>query len=144
MTTNPHSVPSKEWEDILEKGDMFRHLRWVFRWLPHNPRCELCLAPFAGIGGTMVRTFKGIKPSALNPHYCNDCELVSEDHPGGAEADVALLFADIRGSTTLAETMEPAERRRIWRGVVAACEELADEFLDVLDKDRLPARLEPL
>lgn len=42
------------------------------------------------------------------------------------------------------ETMEPAERRRIWRGVVAACEELADEFLDVLDKDRLPARLEPL
>ena len=57
----------------------------------------------------MVRTFKGIKPSALNPRYCNDCELVSEDHPGGAEADVALLFADIRGSTTLAETMEPAD-----------------------------------
>ncbi|MDH3606368.1 MAG: adenylate/guanylate cyclase domain-containing protein [Acidimicrobiia bacterium] len=56
----------------------------------------------------MVRTFKGIKPSTLNPHFCNDCELVSEDHPGGAEADVALLFADIRGSTSLAETMEPA------------------------------------
>jgi adenylate cyclase len=57
----------------------------------------------------MVRTFKGIKPSALNPHYCNDCELVTDHHPGGAEADVALLFADIRGSTALAETMEPAD-----------------------------------
>jgi adenylate cyclase len=57
----------------------------------------------------MVRTVKGIRPSALNPRYCNDCELVSEDHPGGAEVDAALLFADIRGSTTLAETMEPAE-----------------------------------
>ena len=109
MTTNPRPVPSKEWEDILERGDNFRHLRWLFRWLPHDPRCELCLAPFAGIGGTMVRTFKGIKPSTLNPHYCNDCELVSKDHPGGAEADVALLFADIRGSTALAETMEPAD-----------------------------------
>lgn len=42
------------------------------------------------------------------------------------------------------ESMEPAHRRRIWRGVVAACEELADELLDVLDKDRLAARLEPL
>jgi len=109
MSTNPRPIPSKEWEDILERGDHFRHLRWLFRWLPNDPRCELCLAPFAGIGGSMVRTFKGIKPSALNPHYCNDCELVSEDHPGGAEADVALLFADIRGSTTLAETMEPAD-----------------------------------
>lgn len=109
MATDPHPIPSKDWEDILEKGDHFRHLRWLFRWLPHAPRCELCLAPFAGIGGTMVRAFKGIKPSTLNPRYCNDCELVSEDHPGGAEVDVALLFADIRGSTTLAETMEPAD-----------------------------------
>lgn len=109
MTTNPPPIPSKEWEDIMEKGDNFRHLRWLFRWLPHDPRCELCLAPFAGIGGTMVRAFKGIKPSTLNPRYCNDCELVSEDHPGGAQVDVALLFADIRGSTTLAETMEPAD-----------------------------------
>jgi hypothetical protein len=42
------------------------------------------------------------------------------------------------------EIMEPAHRRKVWRGVVAACEELADELLDVLDKDQLPARLEPL
>lgn len=109
MTTNPPPNPSKEWEDILDKGDYFRHLRWLFRWLPRNPRCELCLAPFAGIGGSLVRAVKGIKPSALNPRYCNDCELVSENHPGGAEAEVALLFADIRGSTTLAETMDPTE-----------------------------------
>ena len=109
MTTNSHPSPSQEWEDILEHGDNFRHLRWFFRWLPTDPRCELCLAPFAGIGGWLVRTFKGIKPSTLNPHFCNDCELVSEDHPGGAVADVALLFPDFRGSTSLAETMEPAE-----------------------------------
>lgn len=108
MTTNSQPLPSQEWEDILENGDNFRHLRWLFRWLPNDPRCELCLAPFAGIGGYTVRKLKGIKPSVMNPRYCNDCELVSEEHPGGAEADVALLFADIRGSTSLAETMGPA------------------------------------
>ena len=42
------------------------------------------------------------------------------------------------------QTMDPAARRKAWRSVVAACEELADELLDVLDKGQLPARLEPL
>jgi len=36
------------------------------------------------------------------------------------------------------------ERERNWRQAVALCRELADEFLDVLEHDRLPARLEPL
>jgi hypothetical protein len=38
----------------------------------------------------------------------------------------------------------PAERVRIWREVVAACEELAEEFHEVLEKDQLAARLLPL
>ena len=42
------------------------------------------------------------------------------------------------------QTMEPAARRKAWRRVVAACEELADELLDVLDRQQLPARLQPL
>ena len=39
---------------------------------------------------------------------------------------------------------EPAERVRIWKQCVAACEALADEFLEVMEKDQLAARLEPL
>jgi hypothetical protein len=42
------------------------------------------------------------------------------------------------------QTMEPAYRRKVWRNVVAACEALADELLDVIDRQQLPARLEPL
>ena len=38
----------------------------------------------------------------------------------------------------------PAERVRIWRQCVAACRELADEFLEVIEKDQLAARLEAL
>ena len=39
---------------------------------------------------------------------------------------------------------EPAERVRNWKKCVAACGALADEFLEVLEKDQLAARLEPL
>jgi hypothetical protein len=38
----------------------------------------------------------------------------------------------------------PAERIRIWRTVVAACEEMADEFNEVLQQDQLAARLKLL
>ena len=39
---------------------------------------------------------------------------------------------------------EPAERVRIWKQCVAACEAMADEFREVIEKDQLAARLEPL
>ena len=38
----------------------------------------------------------------------------------------------------------PAERVRIWKQCVAACQALADELLEVIEKDQLAARLEPL
>jgi len=41
-------------------------------------------------------------------------------------------------------TMSPDARVATWRAVVKACERLADELNDVLDKGLLPARLEPL
>ena len=39
--------------------------------------------------------------------------------------------------------LPPAERARVWRGVVDACRELADELREVLEKDRLPDRIRP-
>ena len=41
-------------------------------------------------------------------------------------------------------TMSPDLRVKAWRSAVAACERLAEELNDVLDKDQLPARLERL
>lgn len=38
----------------------------------------------------------------------------------------------------------PLQRKRMWRDAVEQCRRLADEFNDVLDKDQLAARLEPL
>lgn len=39
---------------------------------------------------------------------------------------------------------KPADRVRGWQQCIADCERLADEFLEVMEKDQLAARLEPL
>ena len=40
--------------------------------------------------------------------------------------------------------LAPADRVRVWRGVVAACRELADELHEVLEREQLAERLQPL
>ncbi len=48
---------------------------------------------------------------AKNPKYCGNCfDVLSRMH-GGAEIEASFLFADVRGSTTLAERISPTEFR---------------------------------
>jgi adenylate cyclase len=108
MTPESDRITSPEWQRILERGTHFWHRRRWYRRLPTDPRCELCKAPFAGVGGTALRLTRGLRPSTLNPRFCNDCELVGSRYPDGAETDVAMLFVDIRGSTSLAEGLTPS------------------------------------
>jgi adenylate cyclase len=49
----------------------------------------------------------------MNPRFCGFCEKWARTHPGGAELQMALLFADIRGSTPLAETLGAAAFSRL-------------------------------
>jgi adenylate cyclase len=90
----------------------FGDYRGIFRMIPSSPRCKLCAAPFAGFGGSLMGLIdRG--PWAKNPTICGYCFKQLERGHGGAEIDLTLLFADIRGSTTLAESMEPASFRRL-------------------------------
>lgn len=61
----------------------------------------------------MVRIVLKRRPSAKNPNYCDVCETFVRTHPGGAEVEISMLFADVRGSTTIAEQMRPAEFGRL-------------------------------
>ncbi|MBI3738130.1 MAG: adenylate/guanylate cyclase domain-containing protein, partial [Chloroflexi bacterium] len=85
----------------------------LLKLLPHDPRCKFCHAPFEGAGALIVRTLYGKKQSALNPRFCNVCDGFAETHPGGAEVEMAMLFADVRGSTELSEQMSPTEFSRL-------------------------------
>jgi adenylate cyclase len=101
------------WRDFLTRGDANeRRFRRVFRMLPHGPRCKLCAAPFAGAAAPVMRVM-GKRPALKNPTLCNTCFDNMEKHRGGAEIDGSYLFADIRGSTALAERLPPAEFRAL-------------------------------
>lgn len=106
----PPAGPNDEfWHDYLTRGASMEHrLRSVFTRLPHNPRCRLCAVPFGGPFGRVARAF-GKYPSPKDPKTCNTCFTFIEKHHGGAEIEVSLVFADIRDSTTIAETLPSGE-----------------------------------
>ncbi len=97
------------WRDYLTRGDALeRRVRRVFRVLPHAPRCQLCAAPFAGLAAPIMRAF-GKRPADKNPRVCQSCFNFIAKHHGGAEVEATFLFADVRGSTALAEHMTAAQ-----------------------------------
>jgi adenylate cyclase len=111
------------WREYLTRGDaMETRARRVLRFLPHGPRCKLCAAPFAGSGSYLMRAI-GKRPALKNPAVCSSCFDFMEQHHGGAVIDGSYLFADIRGSTSIAEEMAAADFR-----------ELIDRFYKVASK----------
>jgi adenylate cyclase len=84
-----------------------------FHVLPHEPRCQLCFAPFEGAGGIMMASVFGRKRSTLNPNFCSICEDFSRKYPGGSEVEMSMLFVDVRGSTALSEQVSVSEFRKL-------------------------------
>lgn len=100
------------WRDFLTHGDpRERQRRRLLGRLPSDPRCRLCAAPFAGPAAPVMRLM-GKRRSINNPTLCDTCFVHLRHRRGGAEIVGSFLFADIRGSTTLAESMTPGEFRR--------------------------------
>ncbi len=93
--------------------DVDKRLRRLFRFLPRDPRCKFCNAPFRGVGGQIVRSVFGKQQSSLNPRFCNMCDEAMRRFPGGAEVEMSMLFADVRGSTALSEQMSAMEFSRL-------------------------------
>lgn len=102
------------WNEVLTgRHPGLRRGRRFYRLLPTDPRCKLCNAPFRGPGGAIVRLIgKGRSPK--NPNFCSDC--LAKTPLGGAEVEVSMLFADVRGSTALAESMSPSEFASLLNG----------------------------
>lgn len=104
-------TPEQEWYKMLTEGEPVpRRLYHLHGLLPSDPRCKVCGSPFKGIGGFLMHLV-GRDQSRYNPHFCEKCRLF--EHPGGAEIPLTMLFADVRGSTELAERMNPREFSRL-------------------------------
>ena len=120
MSDNPQN--DELWRKVLtgELQDLVKGRR-LFKRIPSETRCRLCDAPFRGLGGQFVRVAYRRVPSKINPHFCTGCFNFMSTNPGGAEVEMTLLFADIRGSTTLAQELgTTAFSRLINRFYIAA------------------------
>jgi adenylate cyclase len=122
------------WRIILTGEDPdLPKLRKRMKWLPSSPRCKMCAAPFAGPGRILTR-FMMHGPSSVNPLLCSICFHEIGKHPGGAEIPLAVLFADIRGSTGLAERTSAREFRRLVERFYRRASKAIDDHDGIVDK----------
>ncbi len=135
MVVNKDNV-SQMWHDwfMTDAFAVEKRLQGYFRILPHDPRCKLCHAPFHGIGGMVVGALYGRRQSYLNPYFCNVCEDFAKKFPGGAEVEMSMQFADVRGSTSLSEQMTPIEFQKLINRFFAGSTRMIGEEYGLVEK----------
>jgi len=122
------------WRAILMGTDpQYARTRRLLQRVPGHPRCKMCAAPFGGIGAPLMRMV-GRRRWAKNPKYCGSCFRVLEEHHGGAEIECSLLFADVRGSTAMAEGISPADFSRLMARFYETASEVLVERDAIVDK----------
>jgi hypothetical protein len=107
--------------------------------LPHSARESLTLFPHFYdrlVPGWFDKKLRWRKP---HPGNVDRTSLISPS----AEFVAKLPNAKIPDRSDFVR-YTPADREKAWRGCVAACAELADEFNEVIARDQLAARLQPL
>jgi adenylate cyclase len=107
------AAPNEEmWRGLLLGTDpRYARTRAWLKHVPSEPRCKMCAAPFRGVGRPLMHLLHRDR-WAKNPLYCTLCFNVLDAHHGGAEIEASFLFADVRGSTSMAERTTPTEFRR--------------------------------
>jgi adenylate cyclase len=113
------STPARgvdDWRAFLE-GTLptvraWRRIRQISGRIPRSPRCKTCQTPFEG-PFKAIFALLGKQPFAKNPHYCRACYRWLTERKGGAEVQLSMLFADVRGSTPLGERLGPANLAKV-------------------------------
>lgn len=131
MAGKPARGSQEWWADYLTHGHQLEGMaRWLFPRLPSNPRCKICNVPFQGFGKLLSRF--GWSPSKKNPKMCGFC---SERLPaGGADVPVAILVVDVRGYTSLSETISPSDLVAKMSGFFNTCTDLLMKHDALIDK----------
>jgi adenylate cyclase len=123
-----------QWRALLSGEDpSLRDVRRFWRRLPAAPRCKVCASPTHGIGGAVARVFWH-GPMRDNPLLCKACFGQLSRHPGGAELPISVVFADVRGSTGLAERTSASAFRGLIQAYYRSAAAAVDANGGIVDK----------
>ena len=112
-----------------------RMVRQLFKRLPSATRCRVCNAPFQGLGGMVVSLLGfGAGRSSFNPSLCDRCEIIVKRYQVGTEVQLTLLFADVRGSTPLAEEIGASAFHHLINRFYTASTEILVQTNALIDK----------
>ncbi len=148
----------EEWAAFL--GGTHPHLedKSPLRFIPSSPRCRLCSAPFGRPGAFVLRRY-GYTPWEKNPKICGRCfkgiEALAKMCPTaeedgeitGAEVEISMLFADVRGSSKLARQMPTWEFTRLMNRFYNVSKQVlveADAIIEKFVGDEVVALFVPL
>jgi adenylate cyclase len=125
---------SRQWRALLTGEDRsLLTVRRVLVHIPASPRCKVCASPFHGIGGAIGKVFWH-GPMRDNPLLCKACFGQLAKFPGGADIEISLLFADVRGSTGLAERIAPGRYRALLQDYYHLAGDAIDRNGGIIDK----------
>ncbi len=125
---------TSKWRELLTGEDPSLHdVRRFWRRVPAAPRCKVCASPTQGLGGAVARLlWHG--PMRDNPLLCKACFGQLSQHPGGAELEISVVFADVRGSTGLAERISASTFRGLLQAYYRSAAEAIDANGGIIDK----------
>jgi|1186.fasta_scaffold47041_2 adenylate cyclase len=125
---------SEDWRRLLTGEDpTLLRVRRMWQHIPDGPRCKVCASPFHGVGGAVARLMWHGR-IANNPLLCKACFGQLSRHQGGAELEISVLFADVRGSTGLAERNSAAAFHDLLQGYYKAAAAAIDANGGIIDK----------
>jgi adenylate cyclase len=139
-----YETPEAEWHDLLTGEHWHYKHKSPLRFIPSSPRCKLCSAPFGRPGAAVFRRY-GFSPWEKNPRICGRCLRAMETHAkscpgpneegvGGAEVELSILFADVRGSSKLARQMPVWDFTRLMNRFYAVSTEVLVEADGIIEK----------
>ena len=139
------ATPEEEWAALLSGTHPHLLDKSPLRFIPSNPRCRLCAAPFGRPGSFVLRRY-GFEPWEKNPNICGRCfkniEANAKMCPGseddrevnGAEVELTMLFADVRGSSKLARLMSTRDFTRLMNRFYSVSKDVLIEHDAIIEK----------
>jgi adenylate cyclase len=139
-----YATAEEEWHAFLSGTHPHLQHGSPLRFIPSSPRCKICRAPFGSPGSFVLRRY-GYTPWEKNPKICGrcfkgfsaqaaQCPKFEGEEIGGAEVELSMLFADVRGSSKIARQMPTLDFTRLMNRFYRVASEVLFETDAIVEK----------